>query len=94
MRKKELYRKAMEKWGNAQIGMMIEECSELITVLAKYRRKINGSSFVEITEEMADVEIMLEQMKVFFDNYNVVELEKEEKLKRLENLLKDEKEED
>ena len=51
-------------WGaDAQIDMMIEECSELIQVLIKRKRKRNGSTISDIVNELVDVEIMLGQMK-------------------------------
>ena len=56
----------------AQSLQTIEECSELIQALSKYRR-VNGfgqptpmessTALKNLVEEIADVEIMLEQMK-------------------------------
>lgn len=56
---------------DAQINMVIEECSELIKALLKFRRAdMDGGDLVglrkDIVGEMADVEIMLRQMEIVF----------------------------
>lgn len=71
--------------------------SELIKVLVKYRRNINGSSLDEIIEEIVDTEIMLEQLKLIFVysfpncvfNYDKYKELREKKLERLEILLQE-----
>ena len=63
MNEKEIYRDAVAKWGNrSQSDLMIEECSELTQAIIKYRRGIG--SVDSVVSEMADVQIMLNQMKV------------------------------
>ena len=58
-----LARRALDAWGeNAQIDMAIEECAELITALMDRRRGRGGDNAV--AEEIADVEIMLEQLRI------------------------------
>ncbi len=91
---KKLYIKAIIEWGEAaQVRMAIEECSELITVLAKQGRNRNGSTTDDVLGEMADVEIMLEQLKIIFDyessilNTSTFKQKKEAKLARLEKRL-------
>ena len=85
VKERDLYKKALLKWGtDAQIQMTIEECAELIVVLAKANRNINGSTYEEITEELADVLIMIKQMELLFPNLEKV---KEIKLKKLGELL-------
>jgi len=85
---KSIYERAIEKWGiETQIKMCIEELSELIQVLIKYGRKINGSNRNDIAEEIADVELMIEQMKVAFNIHKDVEEWKHEKIQRLEGFL-------
>jgi len=86
---KTIYEKALEKWGlETQILMCIEELSELIHALVKYGRKINGSSKDKIAEEIADVELMIEQIKVAL-NIQKLDIEnlKLKKIKRLEGYL-------
>lgn len=83
----ELYASAFIKWGvNAQLDMLIEEMSELTTKIIHFKRnRINSN---KLSEEIADVEIMLEQLKWYFTLENKVKQNKEFKLKRLEERLK------
>ena len=82
---KQLYQKALNKWGiDSQILMAIEESSELILVLAKINRNYNGSSIKQIIEEMVDVSIMIEQLKIILNCNEDFEKIKTEKLIRLE----------
>lgn len=63
----ELYKLAIEKWGkDAQIGMFIEEIGETLVALNKMNRTVNGITKDEFIQELIDLEIMLEQMKVMF----------------------------
>lgn len=92
MNEQEILKKAVETYGEeSQIDMAIEECSELIQALCKYKRAKHGASLIKslenVAEEMADVEIMMAQLKLIFKNNLVVEAVKAEKLKRLENNL-------
>lgn len=93
MNKIELYKKAIIKWGKSkQITMAIEECGELVTALAKRDRCHNGASIDDIIEEMVDVQIMLEQLQLIFDNGRfgcfTFHIFKQKKLQKLEELLK------
>lgn len=84
----ELYKQAIELWGkNDQIGLAIEECSELITKLAKFGRNVNGSTEKDILEEMVDVQIMLSQLKKIFSNPVKWEELYQQKLKRLKEYI-------
>ena len=87
MKEKEIYRHALDKWGaKAQICMLFEEMAELQKELCKnFRGKENRA---EIAEEIADVEIMLNQMKILFDIEEDAERYKQFKLKRLEERLR------
>ena len=87
---KTIYEKAIDKWGKvAQILMMLEEMSELSMLLFhSLRENRENPDNWEISEEMADVEIMLEQMKLIFCNKEEIENIKEKKLERLEERLK------
>ena len=78
----EICRAALEAFGaEAQMAMAVEEMSELTKELCKYRR---GRNNVEaIAEEIADVEIMLCQMKMLFDCAGQVETFRRYKLERL-----------
>lgn len=82
-----------------QVDMAIEECSELIKALLKYRRKqYGGGKFckdiqrADIIDEIADVSIMLEQLKII---YSFSEKEIEERIefklnRQMERILNDE----
>lgn len=83
---KDLYERAAKKWGkNLQIMMAIEEMAELTKELVKYFRK--KSNPVAIAEEVADVEITLNQLKLIVCDPDVVTNIKEKKLERLEKML-------
>ena len=83
------YKKLIEKFeAKDQIIVAIEELSELQKELCKYLR--DKTNIRNISEEIADVEIMLEQLKLIFENETPVSIEKEYKLARTyERYLKD-----
>ena len=76
MTRKELYTKLLDLHGDKQIIIAIEELSELQKELCKFLR--NNSNHDNMAEEIADVEIMLEQMKMYFgiDDEEVEEMKK------------------
>ena len=79
---KTLYKRLIETYGEKQLIVALEEFSELQKVICKYMR--NGQIEKEnIIEEVVDVEIMLEQIKIYF-NLSKLELEEEKdrKIKR------------
>lgn len=70
---KNLYKQAVDAFGTpAQIIVAIEECSELIKELSKTLRQ--KCDIDNISEEMADVQIMLEQLKIIFNNEHSVNM--------------------
>jgi NTP pyrophosphatase (non-canonical NTP hydrolase) len=75
-----------------QINMVIEECSELIKSLCKYKRGSTSSreNHIQVCEELADVYIMINQCRVMFDMDIVNEITVE-KINRLYDLIKHEK---
>ena len=82
--------KAVETYGgDSQVDMAVEEMSELIKALMKSRRDDVDiqESLHNIIEEIADVEIMLEQLKLIFNCFGLVEREKEFKINRLAERL-------
>lgn len=87
MTEQTIYEKALELWGaDSQVKMMYEEMAELQKALCKYERKQTSENLGNIHEEIADVEIMLSQMRVLFGDSGP-DLIKVEKLKRLEKLI-------
>ena len=86
MDRKELYTKLLNLYGDKQIIIAIEELSELQKELCKSLR--NNYNYGNIVEEIADVEIMLEQMKIYFEiKENEIEEMKEIKTKRTKERL-------
>ena len=89
----EVLMKALEKWGiETQVLIWIEEMSELIKVLAKRNRLINPSYDSQIEEELADVDICLDQMKLLYPSYEEYKNQKMARLKRLIEASGDKKE--
>lgn len=82
MDEQRIYRAALEKWGaDAQTLMAFEEMAELQKELCKCAR--GKDNWEAIAEEIADVEIMLEQMKILHDCAGVSAGYKRRKLERL-----------
>ena len=70
---------------DAVFNQTIEECAELIVALRHYARFGNGERITQISEvwgEIADVEIMLQQLKYRLYGEKEVEKIKAEKIKR------------
>lgn len=82
----EVLQRALDTYGSSmQIVVMMEEMSELQKELCKYLR--GKCSQASIAEEIADVEIMLEQMKMLFCCTDDVRNERRRKVKRLKERL-------
>lgn len=77
---------AIARFGRqAQHAMAIEECAELIVALSHISRDRIPVS--ELAGEIADVQIMLEQLVIMYDCSNAVEAIKRQKLARLARRL-------
>ena len=77
---------------NNQLDVAIEELSELIQAICKIKRRdsLSNESFAvkgNLAEEIADVEIILAELKLLFDNEDNVKEWKNYKLDRLEKRL-------
>lgn len=84
--KKAVYEEAIAFFGDeSQKIMAIEEMSELTKELTKELR--NRGNVENIADELADVEIMLAQLKKIYDIHETVERHKEFKLNRLHNSI-------
>lgn len=78
----------------SRINMAIEEAGELITVLAKRNRRDNGSTLDEIVDEMVDMQIMLDQLKIIFnDGDDYFEKTMIKKMARLSKIVQSKREE-
>ena len=81
---KEVYQQAIKAWGeDLQVLMVFEEMSELQKALCKYLRRKTSYDLTAIIDELADVEIMVEQMKVLFKCEREFKIVKEHKISRL-----------
>ena len=61
-----IMQQALDQWGlNAQVGQTVEECAELIVALQKYVNRTHRTKATDgILDEIADVEMMLAQMRL------------------------------
>ena len=66
----------------AQHVVVMEECAELIKAISKYLRTEDIDDIENLIEEIADVEIMLEQLKFIHNIDGSVKVIKDKKLKR------------
>lgn len=89
MTKKEqtqVWAKTIQKYGvMAQIDMLVEECAELIVAVNHYKRD-REHALSDILSEIADVEIMIKQMRLIFHDNEINNLI-EYKTRRLKNRL-------
>ena len=88
---KEIYKKAIDTYGkDKQLDVVIEEMSELTKEICKFKR--GQDNHQQIVEEIADVEIMLQQLKMICD-VKCSELEgvKYQKTERLAERLNNDK---
>lgn len=78
-----------EYYGEAsQMGVLQEECSELIKAASKYLRYGTDEKKNHIAEEIADVEIMMEQIKYLLNLYDDVQSCRKYKLVRTLDRIK------
>ena len=84
-----IFEDALLKWGaNAQIQVAIEEFAELIVELAKIDRRVNGSNSETVLNELADASIMIDQMRIVFEDVGADFLSKRyRKIQRLKERL-------
>lgn len=86
MKKKDVYNKAKQVYGiDNQISKANEELSELIKELSRFL--IDDGNMEHITEEIADVKIMIEQLELIFENKRAVKVVKKAKIQRLSDRL-------
>lgn len=104
MTEKEIYETALKEFGiEMQRLVLFEEVGELMQAISKFHRDLPNdlatiSQLQNIFEEIADVQIMLEQMIIFYTKllklqnyerkYNFKKIKKQ-KLQKLENHLID-----
>lgn len=87
MNAREIFEAAIKRFGErSQEEMAIEECSELIQAICHKNRGREHN----IAEEIADVEIMLEQLKIINGCHGQVQKIRAEKIERLLDKIMDE----
>ncbi len=89
--REEIYRQAIKKWKErSQLEMAQEECTELALAIRKYIRKADDFTYSNMVEEIADVEVMIEQIKMMYRESGIekaIEFEKIAKVHRLNDRL-------
>ena len=82
----EVYKKVIKKYGTVnQRRIAQEELAELIQAISKDLRGLRNN----VEEEIADVEIVLDQLKMIYSS-SIIDAWKGYKLKRLERLIEEE----
>ena len=83
-----IYGRAVNTFGmNAQEWVFVGEVGELLDDIADYKR--GRCSVDDIAEEIADVEITLEQLKEIYQCHGAVAYWKQIKTERLEKLIEE-----
>lgn len=83
----DIYEQAVDAFGvDHQLWVFVGEVAELLDDVADYKR--GRCTVDDIAEEIADVEIMLEQLKVIYQCHGAVKYWHESKLKRLAKKLR------
>jgi len=84
--KDEVLQMAIKRWGPAlQVNQAVQECAELIHELTDALR---GQANLEtMSEEIADVEIMVAQLKMIYNNKEKIKAYKVAKLQRLAEII-------
>lgn len=85
-----LLAKALRAWGrSSQMAMLEEECAELIVASKHLQRNSRDKiqALNDFANEIADVEIMIAQMKIAFELDTTVKVCRDNKLNRLAQKL-------
>ena len=89
----QIMQRAIDKYGvQSQVDKLVEECSELIKAVLKLRYAkptgVEHDILIDaVSEETADVEIMLEQVHMIYCNDAKVAEYREKKLERLKHRM-------
>jgi NTP pyrophosphatase (non-canonical NTP hydrolase) len=87
--KMKLCQAALDKWGaHAQLMMFFEEMSELQKAVCKTERYLNAKTIQAVIEELADVLIMMDQIKIYLGLHETeINVMIEKKYSRLKKIL-------
>lgn len=81
-REKKLLKKVIEHYGTkSQLGMVQEECAELIQAVSKFNRDGSNANLLNLMEEAEDVQIMLDQLWLMYPRMQSFRREKMERMK-------------
>ena len=88
----DILRDALSTFGiAAQMDVLVEECAELTKAICKYKREPVTQKLLDIFEEFIDVQIMLDQMNLYFGCDDIgrpaFKQIREKKLRRLRELI-------
>ena len=84
-----VYESAIACYGmDSQVWMAVEEMSELTKELAKLRR--GRTTLNDLADEIADVTILMEQLRIMFGINELVNHRMEFKIRRLEQRIAEE----
>ena len=87
----DVYLEAIKTFGSlSQMVIVMEECSKKQKEVSKIIRE--KGNLENLAEEIADVEIMLEQLKLIFTLHDKVATKKGEKIERLKRIIEKYKE--
>lgn len=85
----DVYIDAIKKYGSDhQLNMLHEEMGELIVAISKYRRNPCEKTITNVQEEIADVQITIDQAKLIYGKKQVEEFI-EKKTERLKKIIED-----
>lgn len=88
-KRNEVYLKAIKKWGaKAQLEMAQEEATELALSIRKEIRRNDEESFGNLVEEIADMEIMIEQINLMYNDLGFRQMVDSQKAFKISRLLK------
>jgi len=89
MTTKELFDKCKDLWGlEAQMLMLVEELNELSVATLHLLRKPRLPSYLDnFSEEIADVELMLAEIKYYFQNDLIIDKYRKMKEERLRKIV-------
>ena len=89
-----VYETAIAHYGmDSQIWMAVEEMAELTKELAKLHRP-GGATLGDLADEIADVTIMMEQLRIMFGVNGIVQNRMEHKVRRLAQRIEEERKEE
>lgn len=80
-----LFKEASRVWGDEmQTMVLFEEIGELMQAVSKHKRNPRHPTHINLLQEIADVEIMLDQLKLRLDAVSMVAAIRKQKINRLE----------